>query len=255
VALVTGGGRGIGRGIVRALAADGHRVAINCLADTRSANAVLDEIGGRGEVFVADVRNRERVTSMVRDVESRLGPVDVVVHNANLSFPMGPFWLQPWAEVEQKVCHELGALHALVAAVVPGMIARGFGRIVAISSMMARHGSEGFATHAAAKGAVDAAVYVLAREVGRFGITANVVAPGAIESNATASMPAEVKSWIASATPARRFGRPDDIGGIVALLASDRAGWLNGQWIAAAGGLDGPLPFSSEEIVRIGKSR
>jgi 3-oxoacyl-[acyl-carrier protein] reductase len=135
------------------------------------------------------------------------------------------------------------------------MIQREFGRVIAISSMMSRFGSEGFATHAAAKSAVDALMQVVAREVGRHGITANVVAPGAVESKATATMPEEVRAWIAGATPARRFGRPEDIADVVAFLASERARWVNGQWIAADGGLGGPLPFSSDDIVKMGGRR
>lgn len=249
-ALVTGGSRGIGRAVVEALAASGHRVAINCLDDVTAAESALSAIGGAGLVARADVRDRRAVTEMVARVRAELGPIHVLVHSPNLSFPMGPFWKLPWPEVARKIEHEVGSFHALAAELVPEMIAGGWGRIVAISSMMSRHGSEGFGAHAAAKSALDAAVHVLAREVGAHGVTANVVAPGATDTRSLATVAPEVRAWVEAKTPARRLGRPEDVAGIVALLCSEGAGWLNGAWIAADGGLDSGLPFTSDEIVR-----
>lgn len=238
VALVTGGSRGIGAAIVKALAAKGFRVAVNCLKNVDMAEAVLREAGGDGGVFPADARDHEAVAAMVKAVEASLGPVDAAVHNANVAFPMGPFWQLPWDQVSAKLLGEIGAFHALAASVVPGMVARKSGRVVAVSSSLARFASESFGAHAAAKSGLDGACRVLAREVGPYGVTVNVVAPGLVETDATAGQPAEMKRAIASFTPLRRVAVPDDIGGAVAFLCTDEARWITGQTLPLNGGIN-----------------
>jgi len=238
VALVTGGSRGIGAAIVKALAGRGCRVAVNCLKNVELAQKVLMESGGDGAVFQADARDHAQVAAMVKAVEQKLGPVDVAVHNANISFPMGPFHLMKWEEVQAKLLGELGAFHALCAATVPGMVLRKWGRIVAVSSSLSRFAGEAFGAHAAAKSALDGACRVLSRELGPSGITANVVAPGLIETDATARQPAEMKQAIARVTPLKRIGQPDDIGGVVAFLCTDEARWITGQYLPLNGGID-----------------
>ena len=238
VALVTGGSRGIGAAIVKALVAGGFKVAVNCLSNTAMAEGVLKASGGDGGVFPADARDHQQVTAMVQAVEKSLGPVDSAVHNANIHFPMAPFWLLPWAEVQAKLTGELGAFHALVAATAPGMIERKWGRVVAVSSSLSRFASEGFGAHAAAKSALDGAVRVLSREMGPSGVTVNVVAPGLVETDATAHQPAEMKQAIARFTPLKRVGVPEDIGGAVAFLCSEEARWITGQYLPLNGGIN-----------------
>ncbi len=238
VALVTGGSRGIGAAIVRGLAAKGFTVAVNCLKNTELAEKVLGEIGGQGAVFQADARDHGQVAAMVKAVEAKLGPVDAAVHNANIHFPMGPFWRLPWDEVRAKLEGELGAFHALVAAVGPGMVERKHGRIVAVSSSLSRFASDGFGAHAAAKSALDGAVRVLSREMGPSGVTVNAVAPGLVETDATSHQPEEMKRAVALFTPLRRVGQPEDIGGVVAFLCSEEARWVTGQYIPLNGGIN-----------------
>jgi 3-oxoacyl-[acyl-carrier protein] reductase len=151
---------------------------------------------------------------------------------------MGPFWTQPWAEVQAKLTGELGAFHALVAATAPGMIERRWGRVIAVSSSLSRFASEGFGAHAAAKSALDGAVRVLARELGPSGITVNVVAPGLVETDATAHQPAEMKQAIARFTPLKRIGVPEDIGGVVAFMCTEEARWITGQYLPLNGGIN-----------------
>lgn len=238
VALVTGGSRGIGAAIVKALGAKGFKVAVNCLSNAEMAEQVLREAGGGGGVFPADARDHAQVAAMVKAVEASLGPVDVAIHNANIHFPMGPFWTQPWPEVQAKLNGELGAFHALVAATAPGMIKRKWGRVIAVSSSLSRFASEGFGAHAAAKSALDGAVRVLSRELGPSGVTVNVVAPGLVETDATAQQPAEMKQAIARFTPLQRVAVPEDIGGAVAFLCTEDARWITGQYLPLNGGIN-----------------
>lgn len=238
VALVTGGSRGIGAAIVRALAGSGFTVAVNCLKNAPMAEQILRESGAQGGVFPADVRDPGQVAAMVRAVEGSLGPVEAAVHNANIAFPFGPFHALAWEEVSAKLLGELGAFHALCAAVVPGMLQRRWGRIVAVSSTLSRFASEGFGAHCAAKSALDGACRCLSRELGPAGITVNIVAPGLVETDATAHQPAEMKRAVAGATPLKRVGLPEDIGGAVAFLCSEEARWITGQYLPLCGGLN-----------------
>jgi 3-oxoacyl-[acyl-carrier protein] reductase len=251
VALITGASRGIGAAIARALSASGHTVAIHCRSQRKLAAKVLNECNGRGAVFSADVRDPKAVHALVSEVQNQLGTIDVVVHNANIDFPIGFFWEQSWQDVSAKLLHEVGAFHALVAATIPSMIQRKWGRMIAISSMMSRKGSPGFATHACAKSAVDAAAYVLAREVGMHGITVNVIAPGATHTSSTAHLSPQVRAWIEQKTPTARMGTPEDIAAVVAMVASDQGQWIHGQYLQLDGGLDGPLPFTWKEIIQM----
>lgn len=252
VALVTGASRGIGAATAQALAVMGCKVAIHCRTQKKLAAQVLQACGGKGAVFTADVRDHAAVRTLVQEVRTQLGPIDIVVHNANIDFPVGSFWQQSWSDVSAKLLHEVGAFHALVTETIPSMIQRKWGRVIAVSSMMSRKGSAGFATHAAAKSAVDAAAYVLAREVAQHGITVNMVAPGATETSSTAFMAPEVRTWIEQKTPAGRIAKPEDIANVIAMLASEQSQWINGQYLQVDGGLDSPLPFAWNEIIRMG---
>ena len=236
VALVTGGSRGIGAAIVRALAGRGFTVAVNCLKNAEMAEKLLRECSAGGGVFPADVRDPAQVAAMVRAVEATLGPVEAAVHNANIAFPIGPFHTLPWEQVSAKLLGELGAFHALASAVVPGMIRRRSGRIVAVSSTLSRFAGEGFGAHCAAKSALDGACRALSRELGPAGITVNVVAPGLVETDATAHQPEEMKRAVAAATPLKRVGLPEDIGGAVAFLCTEEARWITGQYLPLCGG-------------------
>lgn len=251
VALVTGSSRGIGAATARLLASAGCKVAIHYRTQKALAEQVLQTCGGKGALFSADVRDRNALCSMIKRVREQLGAIDIVVHNANIDFPVGFFWEQSWSDVSTKLLHEVGAFHALVAETIPSMIERRWGRVIAISSMMSRKGSSGFATHAASKSAVDAAAYVLAREVAPYGVTVNVVAPGATETSSTSFMAPEVRSWIEQKTPAGRIAKPEDIAHVVAMLASEQSQWINGQYLQVDGGLDSPLPFAWNEIIRM----
>ena len=174
---------------------------------------------------------------MVAEATSALGPVDTLVVNAAIGFPVRPFVDFGWADFEAKLLGELGSAFHCCKAVVPGMIARKAGCIIAISSTLSRHAGPGFVAHSAAKSGLDGFVRALALELGPQGIRVNVVAPGLTDTDATAGQPAAQKDAIAGLTPLRRIGQPEDVAGAVLMLASEQARFVTGAYVPVCGGM------------------
>jgi 3-oxoacyl-[acyl-carrier protein] reductase len=240
VALVTGASRGIGRATAKLLAAEGAAVAVNWFRSESAAFALVEEIrtaGGTALAVRADVRDADQVRSMVDEVEKTLGPVDLLVSNAAIGFPVKPFTEFSWAEFEAKLTGELKSVFFCCQAVLPGMIERRSGSIIAISSTLSRHSSPGFIAHSTAKSGLDAFVRSLAEEVGPFGIRVNVVAPGLTLTDATAWLPEEQKAMMAEMTPLKRIALPEDVAGVVLAVASDHSRFLTGCYIPVSGGM------------------
>ena len=239
MAFVTGGGRGIGRAIALALAADGRAVAV---ADMRAdaARETAAEIGARSLALTVDVTDSEAVASGVREAESALGPVDVLVNNAG--------WdeLRPFVETDEAFWDRIvdvnykGCLR-VTRAVLPGMLERGWGRMVNVSSDAARVGSSGEAVYAGAKGAIISFTKTIARESARRGVTANVVCPGPTATPLMDEMLGtggeRLMDAMVRAVPMRRLAEPEEIAHAVAFLASDGAGFITGQTLSVSGGL------------------
>jgi 3-oxoacyl-[acyl-carrier protein] reductase len=237
--LITGAGRGIGAAAARRLAAQGAAVAVNFARDAEAAQAVVEGIlaaGGRAVAIQADVRDREQVEAMFHTAEAALGPVDTLVLNANMSFPVAPFTEMPWEGFEQKLLGELASAFHPCRAAVPGMIQRGSGCIIAVSSGLSRQPGEGFSAHTTAKSGLDGLMKALALELGPAGIRVNVVAPGLTATDATAFYPEAAKTAAGNRLPLRRIAQPEDVAGVIALLASSDAGYLTGQYVSAGGG-------------------
>ena len=239
IVLVTGASRGIGAATAKLLAANGASVAVNYFQNETAAHAVVGEIrqtGGTAIAFRADVRNEADVHTMVSEVEKLLGPVDTLVSNASIGFPAKPFTEFLWEEFEAKLTGELKSAFFSCKAVVPGMIHRGTGCIIAVSSILSRHSSPGFIAHSTAKSGLDAFIRSLATELGPLGIRANVVAPGLTLTDATAWLPEEQKAMVAKMTPLQHVATPEDIAGVVLALASNHNRFLTGCYIPASGG-------------------
>jgi NAD(P)-dependent dehydrogenase (short-subunit alcohol dehydrogenase family) len=236
-ALVTGAARGIGRAIARVLAEAGARVA---LADrdpdvSRSAG----ELEARGHAAAAvcfDVASSDAVRAGVEQVRGKLGGIDVLVSNAGIVDHIAPLVkMQPerWA---RELDVNLGGAFHLLQAVLPGMIERRHGRIVLISSAAAVGGLHNQAGYAASKAGLLGLAKTVTLEHARHGITCNAVLPGLIETETVAAMPAELREAFVALTPARRVGRMEEVAALVAFLASDQAGYINGAEIRIDGG-------------------
>jgi 3-oxoacyl-[acyl-carrier protein] reductase len=239
IALVTGASRGIGAAAARRLAAHGAAVAVNYHQNEAAAREVVAAIaaaGGRAVAIQGDVRDPAQAEALLRRAESHLGPVDTLVLNANMSFPMAPFVDLSWEGFQQKLLGELASAFHPCKAAVPGMIQRGRGCIIAVSSGLSRQPGPGFSAHTTAKSGLDGFMKSLALELGPHGIRVNVVAPGLTETDATAFYPAAAKAAAGSRLPLGRIGQPEDVAGIIALVAADEAGYLTGQYLSAGGG-------------------
>jgi 3-oxoacyl-[acyl-carrier protein] reductase len=237
--LVTGAGRGIGAATARRLAGHGAAVVVNYARNEPAASAVVAAItaaGGRAVAIQADVRDPSQVEVLFAKAEAALGPIDTLVLNANMSFPMAPFTEMPWEGFQQKLLGELASAFHPCRAAVPGMIRRKNGCIIAVSSGLSRQPGPGFSAHTTAKSGLDGFMKSLALELGPHGIRVNVVAPGLTETDATAFIPEAAKAAAGSHLPLGRIGQPEDVAGIIALVASSEAGYLTGQYLSAGGG-------------------
>jgi len=243
-ALVTGASRGIGRAIALRLAREGASVGINYRERVHDAEALAQEIrtkGGRGLPLCADVGDTGAVRAMIEILEAESGPVDILVNNAGV-FRQGDLGDFDFSQMEGMRRVNVDGLVNATRAVVAGMQARGFGRIVNLTSIAA-HGTAmaGTTFYAATKAAVSVLTRRFAMELGPHGITVNAVAPGfiATEMVAQGRAPAEIASLaeqLAAKAMVRRVGKPEDIAHAVAFLVSPDSGFITGQVLTVDGG-------------------
>jgi 2-hydroxycyclohexanecarboxyl-CoA dehydrogenase len=236
VAIVTGAGQGIGRGIAEKLAAEGATVVVTDLNEV-TAKETAETVDGVG--IQADVTSRDSIAAMVTQVHRQFGRIDVLVNNAGWD-KASPFVDSDPADWDRVIAINLyGVLHTCKA-VLPIMAAQGSGSVVNLASDAGRVGSSGEAVYSAAKGGVIAFTKAIARETARHGVNANAVCPGPTDTALFASMGGDnpkLREALTKAIPFRRLAQPSDLANVVAFLASDEASYVTGQTVSVSGGL------------------
>lgn len=238
VALVTGAGRDVGREIALSLAAEGAAIAVNYNGSRERAAAVVAEIekaGGKAIAYKADVSNFDEVQAMVAKVVSDLGGLNIVVNNAGVALRNRFTETTPEEWKKQIDICLYGAIHISKAAA-PHLEKAGDGRIIALVGDSSRVGESGLAIVAAARGGVIALMKSLAREMGRFGVTANTISLGLVETPHDLDWVNANRDKLTKLYPLRRLGFPSDIAPMVTLLSSKHGGWITGQTISISGG-------------------
>jgi acetoacetyl-CoA reductase len=233
VALVTGGTRGIGAAISRALKDAGHNVAASYAGNAEKAEAFRKETGIA--VFRWDAGDPQGCTDGVAQVTDRIGPVDILVNNAGIARDS---WFhkmdyEAWSAVIRT---NLDSMFAMTRPVIGGMRDRKYGRIVNIASVNGQKGQIGQVNYSTAKAGVIGFTKALALENARNGVTVNCVCPGYIDTEMVSVVPEKVLEGIIASIPTGRLGRPDEIGAVVAFLVSDAAQWMTGSVVSINGG-------------------
>jgi 3-oxoacyl-[acyl-carrier protein] reductase len=236
VALVTGASRGIGAAIADRLARDGARV-IGTATTAAGAARITDSLGGRGgRGVVLDVTSQESIDSVIADIDGQEGAVGILCNNAGITRDMLLLRMKPddWQAVLDT---NLASVFRLSKAVLRGMMKARKGRIISIASIVGLTGNPGQANYAAAKAGMIGFTKSLAREVGSRGITANVVAPGFIDTDMTRALSEAQRETLNAQIPLARLGLPADIAAAVAFLASDDASYVTGETLNVNGGM------------------
>ncbi|MCI5650251.1 MAG: gluconate 5-dehydrogenase [Fusicatenibacter sp.] len=246
VALVTGAAYGIGFAIAEAYAACGAKIAFNCRSQEHMDKAMeaYREKGIDARGFICDVTKEDEVQQMVAEIEKTLGTVDILVNNAGIikRIPMTEMKAE---EFRQVIDIDLNAPFLVSKAVIPGMIAKGHGKIINICSMMSELGRETVSAYAAAKGGLKMLTKNIASEYGAYNIQCNGIGPGYIATPQTAPL-REIQpdgshhpfdQFIISKTPQARWGTPEDLMGPAVFLASDASNFVNGHILYVDGGI------------------
>jgi 3-oxoacyl-[acyl-carrier protein] reductase len=237
--LITGASRGLGAAIAVEQGAVDNNVAVNYFNSEAAAEKLcvrIRDAGGTARAFKADVRDEAEVDRLVGEVEKAFGGVDVLVVNATGPQPLLSIEQQTWQSYLDQLEFFVKSPLLLLKRVLPGMRARGFGRIINIGSEVMELGNPRFANYVSAKGAQLGLTRSWARELGHSGITVNLVAPGWIPVERHSDVPqAELEAY-RRGVPMGHMGKPEDVAKMVAYLASDGAGFITGQKFAANGG-------------------
>ena len=239
-ALVTGGGRGIGRAVCLELARGGASVAVNYAGSEEAARETVERCLALGapEAFAirADVAEEQAVAAMLAAVEERLGRIDILVNNAGITRD-GLMLRMKDADWDAVLDTNLkGAFHCM-RGVYQGMMRRRYGRIINISSVVGLRGNAGQANYSASKAWLIGMSKSMAKELASRGVTVNVVAPGFITTDMTAALPQAAQEALLATIPMKRLGAPEDVARAVAFFAGEESAYLTGQVLCVDGGM------------------
>lgn len=233
IAVVTGGTRGIGKEISKALGDEGYTVVASYQGNEEAAQKFRDETGGKTIKF--DVSDFEECKNAVEQIEKEHGEIAVLVNNAGITRDgvLHKMSLENWGDVMRT---NLDSCFNMCRSVIPGMRERQYGRIVNISSINGQKGQFGQVNYSAAKAGMIGFTKALALESAAKNVTVNAVCPGYIATDMTSAMPQEVLDTIIRQIPEMRMGKPEEIGAIVSFLVSEKAAFVTGATISANGG-------------------
>ncbi len=238
-ALVTGGGRGIGRAVCLALAAEGVNIAVNYIGSRDEAEetaAACAALGVKAMTAEGDVACSEAVEQVFDQVEKELGGVDILINNAGIT--RDTLLVRMSDEDFDKVIEiNLRGSYLCMRRAARGMMKRRFGRIISLSSVVALRGNAGQVNYAASKAGIIGMTKSLARELASRGVTVNALAPGYIETAMTAAIPEAAQARMLADIPAGRAGQPEDVAAAAVFLASARAAYITGQVLNVDGGM------------------
>ena len=233
VAVVTGGTRGIGEAISKALKQAGHTVAATYAGNEQKANAFKDQTGIA--VFKWDVSDPQQCEQGLARVAAEVGPVDILVNNAGITRD-ATFHRMSYEQWSAVIRTNLDSMFTMTRPVISGMRERGWGRVINISSINGQKGQFGQANYSAAKAGVIGFTKALALENARNGVTVNCIAPGYIDTEMVAAVAPDVLGKIIGGIPVNRLGRAEEIAAAVVYLASEEAGFMTGATLAINGG-------------------
>jgi 3-oxoacyl-[acyl-carrier protein] reductase len=238
--LVTGGSRGIGRGIARELGRHGANVAVNYRSSEAEAAEVVDTIrddGGSAVPAQGDVAEQDQVKAMCEEIHDAFGPVDVLVNNAGITIDK-TFENMSREDWNRVIDVNLGGVYNCTHCLFSDLQESEHGRLINISSVVGQQGNYGQANYATTKSGMFGFTRTIALEMARSGSTANCVAPGFVKTDMLEEVPERVQEKILERIPLRRFAEVDDVSGIVRFLASPESSYMTGQVLAVNGGME-----------------